>query len=230
MDARQVRACAVLIVFVFSRSITLLSQTTETPGPGTSSSRQTRPSAKLPKQSAESPDRGSVSDTVYRNSTFAITYKIPFGWVQRTDAMSDATSKTAGSHALLAVFERPPEAAGDNVNSAVIITAESLSEYPGLDQAVDYFDVLDEITSSKGFKVLNPPYEFPIGTKKLARGDYSKKLSDDVTMYQACLVTLERGYVVLFTFIAGSEDELESLIMELKLGPAPKRPAAPKAK
>jgi hypothetical protein len=232
MDARQVRACAVLILFVFSRSILALSQTTETPGPGTSSSRQTRPSAKLPKQSAsaESPDRGSVSDTVYRNSTFAITYKIPFGWVQRTDAMSDPTSKTAGSRALLAVFERPPEAAGDNVNSAVIITAESLSEYPGLDQAVDYFDVLDEITSSKGLKVLNPPYEFPVGTKKLARGDYSKKLSDDVTMYQACLVMLERGYVVLFTFIAGSEDELESLIMELKLGPAPKRPAAPKAK
>jgi len=49
-------------------------------------------------------------------------------------------------------------------------------------------------------------------------------------MYQACLVMLERGYVVLFTFIAGSEDELESLIMELKLGSAPKPPAAPKAK
>lgn len=232
MDAGQVRACAVLIVLVFSRSITLLSQTTETPGTGASSSRQAHPSAKLPKQGAspESPDRGSVSDTEYRNATFAITYKIPFGWVQRTDAMSHASSKTADSRILLAVFERPPEAAGDNVNSAVIITAESLSEYPGLDQAVDYFDVLDEITSSKGFKVLNPPYEFPIGTKKLARGDYRKEISDDVTMYQACLVMLERGYVVLFTFIAGSEDELESLIMDLKLGSSTKRPPAPKAK
>ena len=132
--------------------------------------------------------------------------------------MRETSSAEEKSHVLLATFERPPGAAGDNVNSAVIITAESLSQYPGLDQAVDYFDVLDEVTSGNGFKVLNPPYEFPVGTKKLARGDYIKRVADNVTMYQAALVLLERGYVVLFTFIAGSEDELESLVMDLKLG------------
>ena len=139
-----------------------------------------------------------------------------------------SASQPEKSFVLLAAFERPPEAVGDAVNSAVVITAESLSGYPGLDQAVDYFDVIDEATSSKGFKVLNPPYEFPVGTKKLARGDYSKKLTDDLTMYQGSLVMLQKGYVISFTFIAGNEDELESLIMDLHLSPGGKRSATAK--
>jgi hypothetical protein len=198
---------------------------------GSSSSRQAHPAPKLPKQreDGESPDLGTVHDGVYRNLGFGISYKIPYGWVQRTESMREGNaSQPEKSYVLLATFERPPEATGDSVNSAVIITAESLSEYPGMDQAVDYFDVVDEAATSKGFKVLNPPYEFPIGTKKLARGDYSKKIADDVTMYQGSLVMLQKGYVVSFTFIAGSEDELESLIMDLKLSSGAKRPVSPK--
>lgn len=197
---------------------------------GSSSSREAHPATKLPKQSPEnrSPDLGSVHDGVYRNLGFGISYKIPYGWVQRTESMREGNSSQAEkSYLLLAAFERPPEATGDSVNSAVVIAAERLSEYPGLDQAIDYFDELDQIATNKGFKVLNPPYEFPIGTKKLARGDYSKKIADDLTMYQGSLVMLQKGYVVSFTFIAESEDELESLIMELKLGSGGKRPVGP---
>jgi hypothetical protein len=220
MASRQVRLCALLVLLFFVEDVCAFAQATAKPGIGTSSSRQVHPSAKAPKQNTpvRVPELGSVREGEYHNAAFAITYKIPFGWVQRTESMRETSSGDEKSHVLLATFERPPGAAGDSVNSAVIITAESLSEYPGLDQAVDYFDVVDEVTSSNGFKVLNPPYEFPVGTKKLARGDYSKKVADDVTMYQASLVLLEKGYVVLFTFIAGSEDELESLVMDLKVG------------
>jgi hypothetical protein len=232
MGSRQVRVSAVLILLVFRPNVCVLAQVTAKPGGGASSSRQAHPSAKAPKQgaTAEGPDLGSVRDREYHNASFGIWYKLGFGWVQRTDSMRDAPPAPTKSYVLLAAFERPPEAAGDSVNSAVIITAESLSEYPGLEQAVDYFDVLDELTSSKGFKVLNPPYEFPVGTKKLARGDYSKKIGGDLTMYQGSLVMLEKGYVIAFTFIAGSEEELESLVMDLKLGTSAKRPepATPK--
>ena len=174
------------------------------------------------------PDLGSVRDRVYRNGAFAISYNIPYGWVQRTESMREGNAlQPKKSYVLLAAFERPPEATGDSVNSAVVITAESLSEYPGMDQAIDYFDELDQVATSKGFKVLNPPYEFPVGAKKLARGDYSKKIADDLMMYQGSLVMLQKGYVISFTYIAGSEDELESLIMDLKLGSTGKRPVTP---
>ena len=231
MGSRRTSGFALFVSIALTTHVCAFGQTAEKPTGGSSSSRQSHSSSKLPNSSPEarSPDLGSVRDGVYRNAAFGISYKIPFGWVQRTDTMHDASASQPGkAFVLLAAFERPPEATGDSVNSAVVITAESVSEYPGLDQAVDYFDVVDEATSSKGFKVLNPPYEFPVGTKKLARGDYSRKLGDDLTMYQGSLVTLEQGYVISFTFIAGSEDELESLIMDLKLGPASKRPAVPK--
>src|SRR5581483_4884270 len=132
---------------------------------------QASPSAHSSKGSTTAPDPGSIHGQLYRNRTFGFSYKIPFGWVQRTTDMRES------------------------VNSAVVVTAESLSSYPDLDRAVDYFDVLDEVTSGKSFKVLNPPYEFPVGPKKLARGDYIKPIGNDVTMYQGSLVLLEKGFV-----------------------------------
>ena len=225
MGSRRVCTCTLLLLLAFAGSVCALAQAPDQSS-GSSSSRQAHPASKLPQQreDRESPDLGSVRDGVYRNAAFGISYKIPYGWVQRTESMRDTKpSEPEKSYLLLATFERPPEATGDSVNSALVITAESLSQYPGMDQAVDYFDVVDEAASSKGFKVLNPPYEFPVGTKKLARGDYSKKIADDVTMYQGSLVMLQKGYVISFTFIAGSEDELESLIMDLKLGAVSKR-------
>jgi hypothetical protein len=171
-----------------------------------------------------------VREQLYRNRTFGFSYEIPFGWVQRTDDMRRTSSDEDKSFVLLAAFERPPEATGDSVNSAVVVTAESLSSYPDLDRAVDYFDVLDEITSGKGFKVLNPPYEFPVGPKKLARGDYVKQVAEGVDMYQASLVLIEKGYVLSFTFIADSEDELESLIMDLEFVSRSKRAGSAKSR
>ena len=120
---------------------------------------------------------------------------------------------------LLAFFQRPPEAAGDTVNSAVVIAAESISSYPGLKTAADYFEPMTELTTSKGFKIVNEPYQFPVGAKQLVRGDFSKVLGT-VTMRQASLVALEKGYVVSFTFIGGSEDEIAELVEKLSFGMA----------
>jgi hypothetical protein len=43
-------------------------------------------------------------------------------------------------------------------------------------------------------------------------------------MYQASLVMIAKGYIVSFTFIADSEDELEAMIMDLRFSTAPSRP------
>jgi hypothetical protein len=186
---------------------------------------------------------GVLLNGVYRNSFFAFTCKVPFGWVERAAEMQDDSShedrsetpsappletkdpKTPQPQVLLAVFERPPEATGATVNSAVIIAAESVKSYPGLKAAVDYFVPLEEITKAKGFKVVNEPYEFPVGVRKLAREDFSKELGK-LTMQQASLVILQKGYVVSFTFIGGSEDEVTELLAGLSFGPisTPNRP------
>ena len=73
------------------------------------------------------PGSGAISNGIYRNSAFGFAYKIPYGWVDRTADMQDDSADASSSRLLLAVFERPPEAAGDTVNSAVVIAAEPSS-------------------------------------------------------------------------------------------------------
>src|SRR5882757_10186102 len=71
---------------------------------------------------------------LYRNATFGFRYRIPYGWVNRTKAMQEGNDASKGE-VLLAVFERPPEAAGDTINSAVVIATEKATAYPAVKKA-----------------------------------------------------------------------------------------------
>ncbi len=169
---------------------------------------------------APSPDFGAITDGTYRNTAFGFTYKLPFGWVDRTREMSEDSTQEPDSNdpkkstLLLAAFEHPPEATGETVNSAVVVAAEAASSYPGLHDAQQYFGPLTELTKSKGLKVINEPYDYRVGAVQLVRGDFSKPLST-LTMHQSTLVMLEKGYIVSFTFIGGSEDEVDTLVETL---------------
>jgi hypothetical protein len=158
------------------------------------------------------PESGAVRDGAYHNSTFGFSYKLPFGWVDRTADMQDGSAKASQSRVLLAIFERPPEAAGDTVNSAVVIAAESL--VAGVKTAAEYFESLNALTTAKGFQSKEEPREFSVGITKLVRGDFSKARGT-LTMYQTSLVTLEKGYAISFTFIGGGQDEVNELIEKL---------------
>jgi hypothetical protein len=164
-------------------------------------------------------DPGRLDGDTYHNAAFGFRYKLSFGWVDRSDQMREESSEK--SLLLLAAFERPPEAAGDSVNSAVVITAENVSVYPGLKAAADYFAPLTEVTDSKGFHVVNQPYYFEVGSKQVVRGDFSKQI-DKRTMYQSSLVMLDKGYVVSFTFLGGSQDEVAELITHLNFNSPPR--------
>lgn len=172
---------------------------------------------------------GPIAEGVLKCPRFGFTYKTSFGWVDRTDEMQpDADAGTAGngeagnpkgekSETLLAVFERPPAAPGDTINSAVVIVAESLADYHGIKTAADYFGPITELAEQRGFKVESEPESFPVGAKQLVRGDFSKPRGK-LTMWQSSLVMIEKGYIVSFTFVGGSEDEVEELIGNLSLG------------
>jgi hypothetical protein len=183
----------------------------------------------------------SADTQLYRNTAFGFRFQIPFGWVDRTQEMreQDAPEKadtqnekadTKGKPArekdatqgevLLAVFERPPDAVGESVNSAVVIASEGAAKYPGLKKAEDYIGPLTELTASKGFKVEGEPIIFDIDSRRLVRVDFTKHLTDVLPMHQTTLVLLEKGRVVSFTFIAGDENEVDDLIDGLHFGVA----------
>lgn len=172
---------------------------------------------------------------LYRNTTFAFRYEVPYGWVDRSKDMrdqqaaekpaaKDENAKAAAGEVLLAVFERPPDAAGETINSAVVIAAESAAAYPGLKRAEDYLGPLTELATAKGFKAEGEPSMVEIDGRQLVRADFSNPLSNKLTMRQSTLVLLTKRQIVSFTFITGTEDELDDLIDRLHFTAA--KPAA----
>ncbi len=177
----------------------------------------------VPKPAAKPTATPNEDAQLYRNSTFGFRYQIPYGWVDRTQKMKEG-NEAGKSELLLAVFERPPEATGDTINSAVVFAAESAAAYPGLKNPEDYLGPLTELATAKGFKPEGDPYPLDVESRHLLRADFIKPLSDKVTMRQCTLVLLAKGQIVSFTFIAGSEDELDDLMDGLHFTAAVEHP------
>jgi len=179
-------------------------------------------------------DPGAVTDGVYRNKTLALSCNIPPGWVLRTDEMNardvepnddepkqekddkpdpaaPPPASSAGAKVLLAAFARPPQAKGEDINSSILIAAESASSYPGLKEPAQYFEPLIEVAKAQGFALEEDPYEIAIGPKTLVRGDFHKDVGSRV-MHQSTLVMLAHGYAISITIIGGTDDEVEDLV------------------
>jgi hypothetical protein len=189
--------------------------------------------------------KASDEAQLYRNAAFGFRYEIPYGWVDRTretgeqgpaqpaspdnsadKAQTKEKQKPQNSgqvlpgQVLLAVFERPPEVPGETVNSAVVIAAENAASYPGLKSAEDYLGPLNELAAGKGLRSDGDPDVEEIDGRELIRADFTKALTDKLTMRQTTLVLLSKSQILSFTFIAGSEDEMDGLVNRLHFGAA----------
>jgi hypothetical protein len=138
----------------------------------------------------------------------------------KADGGQPATDSGRAGRVLLAAFSRPPEARAEDVNASILIAAESAASIPGLKEAVQYFVLVNEAAKAQGLEMDDEPYDFVVGTKTVVRGDFQKDVGTRV-MRQATLVLLTRGYVVSFTFIGGTEDEVEELVKGLSFGRVP---------
>jgi hypothetical protein len=232
MDVRRALnfyICGCLII----AGLTLSAQTATDSSPAQSSSSKAKQTRKPASKLSSGPDKGAVADGLYRNPTFGFSCKIPAGWVLRTEEMNaqedeSANAETAASSSgksgrvLLAAFSRPPAARGEDVNSSILIAAESASSYPGLKDAAQYFVPVVEVAKAQGLDLEDDPYEFAVGPRKLVRGDFQKDVASRV-LRQATLVLLAHGWVLSFTFIGGTEDEVEELVQGLSFGATAKQ-------
>lgn len=199
---------------------------------GSAQSSSSRKTSKHPSAATSSAlDDGSMQNGVYRNKALDLSCKVPAGWVLRTEEMNsaddenaekqDASSPGSGGEdkqkstgqqrVLLAAFSRPPEARGEDVNSSILIAAESISAYPGLKDAAQYFGPLTEVAKAQGFAVDEEPYEFSVSSRNVVRADFHKDVGTRV-MRQSTLAFLSHGYAISITVIAGTEDDVEELI------------------
>jgi hypothetical protein len=210
----------------------------QAPAPSSQSTSSTSKPVKKSTATADAKlDPGKVTAGVYRNRTFGFACKIPSAWVLRTEEMNareaedenaDAGKKaTDAGRVLLAAFSRPPEARGEDINGSIVIAAENAAAYPGLKDAAQYFGPITEVALAQGFDVDEEPYEFAVGTKTVVRGDFEKDAGTRVMM-QSTIVVLARGYAISFTFIGGTEDEVEQLVQGLSfVTPSTPKKSAP---
>lgn len=126
----------------------------------------------------------------------------------------ERTGKAPVSQTLLATFERPPDAPGKTINSAVVIVAESRVSYPAVKSAEDYFGPISDIAEQRGLKAQGQPYAFPIGGRPLVREDFIGERGK-TRVFQSSLVAIEHGEIISFTFLGGSEDEVQQLLESL---------------
>ncbi len=189
------------------------------------------PATKSPRSAVARADEGQL----YRNSEFGFTFRIPFGWVDRTSHLAVIQGKAnAGSdnppwetkpapvsreqgNVLLGIFERPPEVTSDSVNSAVVIAYENAATYPGLKKAEDYVEPITEAATAQGFKMVGEAYRIDVESRTLVRADFMKSLrvkpeAAEITMRQSTLVWLSGKRVFSFTFIATTEEDLDEIM------------------
>jgi hypothetical protein len=182
-------------------------------------------SSSKPHAASHVPDPGSLSGNLYRNSSLGFTCSFPFGWVDRTADMQQ-DDDAATSVVLLAVFEHPPEATAESINSSIVIAAESVAAYPGIKTAADYFGPIAEAATKQEMKQEAAPYDFTVGTVQLVRGDFSRPRGSQM-LYQSSLVIIRKKFILSFTFLAASQQEIEDLIGGLHLQnegkPGPKK-------
>ena len=121
------------------------------------------------------------------------------------------------------MFERPPQAAADTVNSAVVIAAEAIATYPGLKDPEDYLGPLTELVQAKGLKGVGDPSEVTIDAQRMVRADFSKAINEKRTMYQSTLIMLKKEQIVSLTFIGDGPESVERLMEGLSFSAAKSR-------
>jgi hypothetical protein len=183
-------------------------------------------------QNSQTSSKNNPSSPVYRNADFGFRYELPYGWVDRTKEMGMSKAdllehgkakETVDSRVrdlpevLLGIFEHPPEASTNTVNSSVVIASESVAAYPGLKDAEDYIGPLTEVVTAQGFKAVGEPYALEVDTKVLVRADFVKSLrvkmsGEQPTIRQTTLIWVTKKRVLSFTFIADSEDGLDEIM------------------
>jgi len=165
------------------------------------------------KPGEEAPDQDAKSSRAHEGEANRANNDIT-GQEQFGRGSEQSSAGGGKSQTLLAIFERPPEAPGETINSAVVFVAESRDVYPQVKTAADYFGAISDLAEQQGLKATSDPYAFAIGAKQLVREDFGGQRGK-LPIFQSTLAIIEHGEIVSFTFVGGSEDEVDELIDRL---------------
>lgn len=181
------------------------------------------------------PDDGSVHRNIYTNKFFQFSLQFPEDWVvmgadaQRNIAKlggqmlagGDPTLQDAqqagAAHAYQLLFVTPGKSGGRSFNTRSIqVTALDLSITHDFTSSEDYLK-----SSAKLFQKLQtplqatgPPVVMSIGGRRLWRMDMTVRVNDGLN-WASQIVTMEKGYLLLFVLSSPDQAGLEALLQNM---------------
>jgi Flp pilus assembly protein TadD len=179
-----------------------------------------------------SPDTGSVSGNVYTNHFFGFSFEFPKGWTAMSaDAarsmvtlggallangdpmVQDATHAAArNSYPLLLVMEGTTKSHTLSTRSIQVL-ALHLHMVPTLKTADDLVKSMATTVNAMGtpVEIVGKPEEFPIGGRNFWKMNLTIRMNNGLR-HASEIVTLDKGYLLLFIFSSPDAADLEEII------------------
>jgi hypothetical protein len=186
-----------------------------------------RPAQTAPRPASD-PDDGSVSDDTYTNRFFALQYTFPenLDVQDQSSFMEGQLDQSGRTFILLAAWGTTPDEKG---REGVVLVADALSpQYGALGDGADYLHkVTGPLLQKQGYEFTAVATPVGLAGAQFFRADFHK----DGEVYQSQLVTLRRGYALVFTLTGPTPESITRLFASLgtlKLAPAPPAAARPR--
>ncbi len=163
---------------------------------------------------ALSPDAVSPFGATYSNQTLGFSYPLPDGWYASPAVSGEAAGKEkrmADGSLLLLVADQPTTRPFTN---RLLLIADDESKYKPALTAHDYVARVALETSKKGLKVVKDPYVVELAGKQFYRVDSEEDFKG--TMIHKALAAIDSsGNLLIWVFVAGSPEELETAVNSL---------------
>jgi hypothetical protein len=149
------------------------------------------------------PDDGTVSNGVYSNAYFNLSYALPPGW---TEGTAGPLPSPSGYYVILTA-----EPAGD-LTGTLLIAAQDMffAARPFADAAAMADEFGRAMAAVEGMRIDRPPSEMRIAGRVFSRVDFS-----GVGLFRSTLVTEIRCHLVSFNLTATSPERLAALMLSL---------------
>lgn len=191
-------------------------------------------SVSVPGQQASIPSEGSVVNGVYTNRFFGFSYTYPKGWLVHGESLqaeverigkekivdSGALKAEEADRAMKQTFQlltasRHPFGIAQT-NAVVQLIAEDVRDAPAVGDGKAYLLAMRAISAKAGAQFTRAePTLITISGRKFFRDDQRMQINNG-DIYQAMVMTVERGYALGFIFTTTDMSNLEELVSSVK--------------
>jgi TonB family protein len=160
------------------------------------------------------PDSGAFTNGAYSNDYFRFTYTVGEGWYINQDLMTqgaNSTTKLAG-HFLLMVLDRHT---GGPMRERVLMMADDANVYRSFKSAADYAaKFLDAQVKGQHMERVRDVFPTEHAGRTFYCGEFNEPYSGGA-LHKAFVATERSGFLLSWSFVASSAEELDVLLQSL---------------